>query len=172
MSVAELIDQVMHRVRVRFYSDRPVREWVRDRNALLKAVARYGHECTQRGWRFEADELAGRLVALLNRIERPGGEGWFPKYLEAAVDQHVRERAEEIQAAARRAETITAKALAGLPPVSAVRPPSASEMLGAVWAEQRRRQQDAAARLKAGSLAAKAQQELFAKSKIRTLKPA
>jgi hypothetical protein len=169
MTVAELIDQVMHRVRVRFYSDREVREWRRDENALLKAVSRYGYECAQRGWEFEAAVLGERIVALLNRIERParpegGQEIWFPKYLEACVDQHVRERAEEIQAAARAAKSpaaITAGVLAGVK-VAEVPPPNRdAELLGQIYQEQRRRQKAAAERRQAGSAAAKAQPELF-----------
>jgi len=145
-TMEDLIELVMDRVRLRFYHDKPAREWARDRNALMKAVMRYGHECHRRGWRFDVESLAVRLLELLNRIERPTGAGWFPIYLEQAVDQHVREHAEEIQAAARAIESKLAAVLGRLPAASAVRPPDAAEMAGAVFTELKRRQREAAER--------------------------
>lgn len=166
-TVEDLIEVVMDRVKVRFYHGRPAREWARDRNALLKAVMRYGYECSRRGWRFEADMLAVRLLNLLNDIERPEGEGWFPVYLETAVDQHVRERAEEIQAAAAQTEAVLAKVRAGLPVTTEARPPVASEMAAAVFQELKRRQAEKAEQQRLDRQMRPAEPDLFAKGSPR-----
>lgn len=145
-TVEDLIEVVMARVKVRFYHGRPAREWARDRNALMKAVMRYGYECDRRGWHFNAEALTVRLLNLLNDIERPAGEGWFPIYLEQAVDQHVRERAEEIQAAAEKTEAKLAAVLGRLPAPTSQRPPSATQLAAAVFTELKRRQAETAER--------------------------
>lgn len=160
-TVEDLIEVVMNRVKTRFYHDRPAREWARDRNALMKATMRYGYECSRRGWRFDAESLAVRLLELLNRIERPGGEGWFPVYLEQAVDQHVREHAEEIQAAAAKTEAKLAAVLGKLPAPSGQRPPDAATLAGAVFSELKRRQQEAAERRRLDREVQAAAPELF-----------
>jgi hypothetical protein len=166
-TVEDLIEVIMARVKVRFYHNRPAREWATDRNALLKAVMRYGYECTGRGWRFEADVLAVRLLDLLNKIERPTTPGWFPIYLETAVDQHVRERAEEIQEAAAQTEVILAKVRAGLPVTTAARPPVASEMAAAVFLELKRRQTEKAEQLRLDREVKASEPDLFAAGKQR-----
>jgi hypothetical protein len=166
-TVDDLLEVVMERVKVRFYHGRPAREWATDRNALLKAVSRYGFECLRREWHFEAEVLAVRLLDLLNKIERPTTPGWFPIYLETAVDQHVRERAEEIQEAARQAAKVAGRIVAGLQVAEGPRPPSAVDVMGAVFVELKRRQKEVAEQRRLDREVKASEPDLFAAGKQR-----
>lgn len=106
MTVPELIEDVLRRIHsLDRYHDRP-REFMRDRTALMKAISRYGYACNARGWHFQPNEILGDLVALLRQIvEQNADIGYFPIYLEASVDKHIRTRAEELNERARKAKS-------------------------------------------------------------------
>jgi len=144
MTIDELIDSVVGRIHKEHYvgtSRMPC--FHRDRVALEKSVARYGHECHQRGWEFEPETIYGEIMRILDSMtERTDAiRIWFPLYLEASVDRHVRLRAEELSAQAKKIASIVGRTVAWVQ-LADVREPTAVEILATVYAnhERRRRQ--------------------------------
>lgn len=102
MTVPELIDDVLRRIRSTDYYHGRVREFARDQRALMKAISRYGYACNERGWQFAPHDILTDLVGLLREIVNKGADiKYFPLYLESAVDKHIRQRAEELNARAK-----------------------------------------------------------------------
>lgn len=156
MTVDELIVEVLNLVRNGFYADR-VREFKRDERQLTKAILRYGYECDQRGWNFDARHIFRELAAILQKIRTGAAEiEYLPVYLDGAVRRHIGQRAEELSAKAKSLPVNTAKLVAGLKTVEAVRETSAVEICAAVFKElsrHRRRQTKArAVNVKQGDL--------------------
>lgn len=148
MTIPDLIANLLGVLRNQFYADTP-REFLRDERQLTKAIARYGHECAQRGWHFEPQFIQDDLLKLLNEIKRTGADiGYLPVYLEGAVDRHVRQRAEELNAKAKaqRIPGAITKVLHGVEVVEAVRERTQTEVLAEVYQQlaQRKRQHRAA----------------------------
>lgn len=125
MSVDSLIDLVLERIYRDHYAGKArQREWPASQQALTKAIARYGYECRGRGWEFEPDAIWAELMRILDTMVKNSLriETWFPVYLESAIDRHIRLRAEELSAEAKRedrrgmdkAGSRTAAKLAGL----------------------------------------------------------
>ena len=117
MTIDALIDSTLERIYRDHYDGKPRhREWFKSQPALMKAIARYGHECWNRGWEFDADAIYDQLRIVLNKLARHSLaiEGWFPVYLEAAVDSHVRNRADELSVASKKSAIIIGRAVAGL----------------------------------------------------------
>jgi hypothetical protein len=112
MTVSDLITEVSRAVRNSFYTDKPVRDFVRDDRAIMRAIARYGYECDRRGWSFQVEFIHRELFSLLRSIREKDAEiKYLPVYLEGAVDRHIRMRAENLQVAARKLSNITQRAV-------------------------------------------------------------
>lgn len=140
MTVPDLIEIVLQKVREQFYGDKPARDFARDRTALVRAVARYGFACHRNGWEFEAHQIAADLVKLLPQIKAPDHQ-WLPRYLENCIDRSIRQRAEGLQAHARKNAAPAAVAARGLSKltVAEVRQPGTVEILDALYRDQRSR---------------------------------
>jgi hypothetical protein len=117
MTIPELIEQVLASIARDFYdldvhSTQPInsndsqlstslRLYMRDRNALVKAISRYGYACDRRGWEFQVPHILKELMTLLISMREKKAEIHFlPKYLEGAIDRHIGQRAEELSALA------------------------------------------------------------------------
>lgn len=149
MTVPDLISETLLRVRRAFYAGR-VREFKRDERALTRAIARYGYACAQRGWSFGVREIEAELAALLLRIrEQRADIRYLPVYLEGAVDRHIRLRAEELSARAKRTAPHVNRVLAGVQTVTAVIEPSPVEVLALLYRDLRARRRKPAPRVPA-----------------------
>lgn len=150
MTIPDLIANLLGVLRSQFYADTP-REFLRDERQLTKAIARYGHECAQRGWDFEPQFIQDDLLTLLNEIKRTGAEiGYLPIYLEGAVDRHVRQRAEELSAKAKASKLPNAikRIVNSVGVVETVREPTPTETLGLLYAQLAKRKKANRAALK------------------------
>jgi hypothetical protein len=157
VTVPELISRVLDMLQGQFYCDLPRSAWFRDEKYLVAAIGTYGHECRQRGWEFSAEFICGELTRLIRSFMKSGAEPrWMPIYLQNAIRQHIRERADELnaQGKARRAPAAILQAIVGeLKRVEAVREPSAIDLMASVYRDVRqlRREGAAARRGKTGS---------------------
>ena len=97
MTPADCIGRCLTIIREKFYHDKPERLFFRDKTALMKAIARYGYSCTQRGWEFDSVFVTRAVIATLVRID-PSEVKYLPVYLEQAIDRSVGQRAEELNA--------------------------------------------------------------------------
>jgi hypothetical protein len=137
MSVPELINAVLNAIRLVFYRDR-IREFKRDERALMKAIARYGYECDRRGWNFKPEDIQTELVNLLNSVWKNRAEiKYLPLYLEGAVDRHIRQRADELNAQAKKLSTVTRRAIGNLE-VKDVREQTTVEVLATLYKDLKR----------------------------------
>jgi hypothetical protein len=77
--------------------------FAREQNSLIKAIARFGHVATQRGWNFDASEVINPILEVIRSLQGRESEikTWLPQYLECAIDRHIRMRAEEYSEAAK-----------------------------------------------------------------------
>lgn len=115
MNVADLIQNLLGTISREFYADRP-RDFFRDYTALKKAIARYGHECNQRNWHFDVCHI--RILRILRSMrEKKASIAWLPRYLESAIDQSIRERADYLNEKAKKIENICPKISDTLKPV-------------------------------------------------------
>jgi hypothetical protein len=146
MSVPELIEDVLRRIRSTDRYHGRDREFLRDRTALTKAIARYGYACNERGWHFQPNEILGDLVALLRDIVNKNAPiGYFPVYLEGAVDRHIRTRAEELNERARKSKlpaALVPKIVSGTQVVRVIEPTSV-ELLDAIYRDLKARRKAA-----------------------------
>lgn len=94
MTVPDLIGTVLESVYKKFYVDREV-IFYRDKTHIVKAITRYGHECHSRGWSISLKHIEGAIFKILEKT-KVDEVRYLPVYLEKAVDQHVRERSEEL----------------------------------------------------------------------------
>jgi len=143
MTVDELIAETLNKVRNFFYADR-LREFKRDERALMKAVLRYGHECHQRGWEFDAEFIYREVSKVLQSIRTGGSDvQYLPVYLDGAMKRAVGGRSEELQVEAKARRANPVKLVSGLNRVQAVIEKSAaqtcSEVFTALAAQQRAR---------------------------------
>jgi hypothetical protein len=153
MTVAELIQDVLAQVRNHFYADRPPREFKRDERALMQAIARYGYECDRRHWQFDAMFIYQDITAVLRTMrEKQAAIKYLPVYLEGAVDRHIRVRAEELSAQAKKLPPRVSKVLAGVQTAVLVEA-TATETLAALYRDlKQRRRKPAAVKLKQETL--------------------
>lgn len=146
MNVPELISDVLRRIQSTDWYHGRVREFARDRNALQRAIARYGYACNERGWQFEPEEIHRDLVGLLRDIVNKGADiRYFPIYLENAVDRHIRQRAEELNDRAKRAKrpaAVTARVVSGTEVVRVIEP-TAVQLLDTLYRDLRARRKKA-----------------------------
>ena len=131
MTAPELIVEVLDALRRQFYADRPVAEYFRDERALKGAISRYGYICHDRGWEFDAPFVLSEIINVVQVVKRQQVSGYLPVYLQAAIDRHCRERAEELSAKAKDIRRNAEKSLGKMRvmPEGAVRQPSATELL-------------------------------------------
>ena len=134
-TVEELIDRVLEYCWKHHYDPRE-REFHRDKTALMKCVARYGHLCKARGWMIEPQFIAGEIIRVLRKArEKKADIRYLPSYLEGALTRAFGERAEEISAEAlttkRTIATIVKDAEKNT--VSAVLKPTAVEVLDTLY---------------------------------------
>jgi hypothetical protein len=149
MTVSELIQDMLRRIRsLDRYHGRD-REFKRDERALMKAISRYGYACAERGWHFQPNEILGDLVALLRQIVNQDADiKYFPIYLEYAVDKHIRTRAEELNARAKAAKAtprLIEKTMADKSVVRVIEP-TAVELLDKVYRDLNARRKTKIAR--------------------------
>lgn len=155
MSIDDLITDTLDVIRSQFYADRP-REFKRDETALMKAIARWGYECRQRGWHFDAQFIQRQFLELLNDIKRRGAEiKWLPVYLHGAVGRWIGQRAEELQVQARSMGTKVSKIVQGVRTVDAVVEKSDTEILATLYRDLRKKSRSRRAKPK------QRQEELF-----------
>lgn len=134
MTLSDSILALLDEVRVTFYADKSTRIYCRDERALLKSISRYGHECVRRGWFFDARAIKSELVTLLRSMAKTKAHPeYLPIYLEAAVDSHVRVRAEELSESAKRIAPKVSKIVRTTQGVVAVVAPSDAEVLATVY---------------------------------------
>lgn len=137
MAVSDLVEGLLGQIRTTWYAGR-AREYKRDERALLKGIARYGHECARRGWEFEAQAIYDDILPMLRKMTRQE-IGYLPVYLEAAIDQHVRERAEELRAAAAQPGRGAMRIAEGVQRVEVIRVAGVVETLAEIYKDLRKR---------------------------------
>ncbi len=138
MTIPRLIESVLTQINAHWYHDR-IREFMRDRNALTQAIARYGYACERRGWHLDALAIETDLSALLSKIRQNGSEiKYLPVYLEGAVDTHIRTRAEELSAQAKTIARHVTKLTSTLKPGD-IRQPTDVEVLAVLYKDLKRR---------------------------------
>jgi hypothetical protein len=152
MTVAELIDSVLDAIWRQFdcYRNR-VREFHRDRRALMKAIARVGYACEQNGWQLDAVECLKVVMTVLIDIRRHQEDvKYLPVYLDAAIGKHLREKAEEYserekRRGPRQTAALARESVAGLTVVTAVTEKTAMETLSELYVALRRARRKKAA---------------------------
>ena len=145
LTVPALIDLVLESCAAfeRYQGPAGKRAFLRDQNQLIKAIARFGYVCHQRGWEFSADEIVDPILKVVSSLRGREDEikMWFPRYLECAIDRHVRLKAENYNALAkskRAVPRLVAKAIEGTTAVVAIREPSHTELLAAAYGDKRK----------------------------------
>lgn len=141
MSIDDLITDTLDVIRSQFYPDH-AREFKRDERALLKAIARWGHECATRGWDFDAAFIQRHFLDLLNDIKQRGAEiKYLPIYLEGAVGRWIGQRAEDYRDLAYKStiKSAVTKAVRGVRRVEAVREKSDTEILDRLYRDLRKK---------------------------------
>jgi len=147
MQVQDLIERVCTSIRQQFYADLPPRLWHRDRTEIIRAIARYGYVCDQRGWHFDAPAILRDLLALLRHIHSHHSDiNYFPVYLRSAIDRHLGTRAEELSSAAKALPSRVQRAVASVSPTATVIRQTDTEVLAALYRDQSARRRRARAR--------------------------
>lgn len=137
MNVAQLIEHVLRKIAEAFYRDR-AQDFMRDKRALTKAIARYGVECHARGWDFHPETISTDICTLLKQIKQQKNDiAYLPVYLEGAVDRSIRLRADELSEKHKRIANIVAGTAGGLKP-AAIREPTTVEILAALHADMKK----------------------------------
>lgn len=155
MTIPALIDHLLGRLLREHYQPKAATArladdlFMRDRQHLLKAIARYGYKCHQNGWEFDTPKLYAELSKLLDELKATSARGTeirhLPVYLEAAVKRSIDYQAERFSQEAKRAKMMAArvgKAVKGVTPV-VVREPSGAEVLAAVYRDLAKRRKAA-----------------------------
>ena len=101
MTPADTINRCLTVIREKWYLDKHERIFYRDKRMLTKAICRYGYVCSQRGWEFDCPYITKAIVTVLVRIDQEDIE-YVPVFLESVIDQHVRQKSEELNAQAKR----------------------------------------------------------------------
>lgn len=95
MTPLDLIDRCLKVIYDQFYHERPVQVFYRDKKALTKACLRYAFVCDQMGWQFDSFFITKQLIKTLVGIEAKDVQ-YLPVFLEACIDNSVRQRADEL----------------------------------------------------------------------------
>ena len=143
LTVEHLIDTALRACQTfqRYQGDHGKIRFLRERNSLLKAIARFGHICHQRGWDFTAEEILPTIMQVIISVRGREDEirAWLPRYLECAIDKHVRLKADDYAAKAKARKTIpalTTKVIAGTQRVEAIREPTHMEILAMAYGDK------------------------------------
>ena len=137
MTIPDLLHHCLGEIYRQHYGEQRVREFHSQKNHLIKAISRYGHVCSQRGWHVEADRICTDILTVLNKIKRTDFD-FLPAYLERAIDGHVRQRGEEIRARAQNARRHVQRVISGVEKVVVVEP-TAVEVLAMVHKEMQQK---------------------------------
>ena len=95
MTPLDCIDRCLQIIQEQFYHDKPVQTFYRDKRNLTKAILRYGFVCDQTGWQFDSFFITRNLIKTLTRITAKDVD-YIPAFLEACIDNSVRQRADEL----------------------------------------------------------------------------
>lgn len=137
MTVDALIAKLIAHIRSVWYRGNE-RGYYRDERALCQAIARYGYECHNRGWDLQPEFICRDMVMLLNQVKSSFDRSkYLPIYLEAAIDRHIRLRAEELQAEARKIAPKVQKLVASIRSVECRRITD-TEILATVYRDLKR----------------------------------
>jgi hypothetical protein len=165
MTVPELITRVLHMLHGQFYCDLPRSAFHRDEKYLIAAIGTYGHECRQRGWEFDAQFMYEELCSLVRSFMKSGAEPrWMPLYLQTAIRRHIGERAEELNARGKASRSVPATVrtiVDGLKVVTAIREPSATDLMSSVYRDVRKLWSANAAARRVKTAAERRQQSLL-----------
>ena len=101
MTPADTINRCLSVIREKWYLDKHERIFYRDKRMLTKSICRYGYVCTERGWNFDAPYITKAIISVLVRIDKDDVE-YVPVFIESVIDQHVRQKSEELNAQAKR----------------------------------------------------------------------
>lgn len=133
MTLEQLLATVLSQVRADWYGGRD-REFFRDRQALLRAIARYGYECKQRGWSPCASFIATEILQVLRSVLKYKADiSYLPVYLHESIGRAVRQRAEEIQRAAQETAAIAKRVVDKTDSVEIIREPTTVEILAPLY---------------------------------------
>lgn len=84
----------------------------RDRQAIQKAIARYGYVCANRHWFPSVQFIYEEITKVLDStLKHKADIRYLPLYLEHAIDAAVRLRSEELALEAKKIENIFARAV-------------------------------------------------------------
>jgi hypothetical protein len=143
MTVAELINQTLEMIWNQFETyHRNPHDFARDKNALMKAIARVGYACEQNGWQMDVEECRGVIMTVLNDIKlRQDRINYLPVYLHGAIGRHLGQKAEEYSAkqkarGSRSADNLVRRVrekLDGVEVVTVVKEKSATETLSELY---------------------------------------
>lgn len=134
MTLDQLTTNLLNRIRADFYRG-DVGGFMRDRRNLVKAIARYGTICHQRGWELTPEFIQADILRVLASFRARRDEiEYLPVYLQQAIDLHCRQKAEELREAALKARVPSAitKVLNSAQQVEAIRTVGACEALAAI----------------------------------------
>lgn len=163
MTAAAVLEQICAEVHRRFYAGRGPRLWMSQRHHVERAVLLYGQECNQRGWEVDAEFIVADLVGLLNQLAAQGFDAeaaFFPSYLAGAVRKRLGLRAEEMRAAALKADgdrvrAASARVVQGLRVTPEIPRASVVETMALHYQELERQRRARKARAKAPAAQAK-----------------
>lgn len=126
--VADLIGKLESRIRHEFYRGHPT--FFRDRDAIRRAIARYGYECERRGWNPEPQFIHDEITRILDSafVHRADIK-FLPVYLDHAIAMTVALRAEEIKASKQQIGNIVRGVFSAVEKVEIIREPTTAEVL-------------------------------------------
>ena len=95
MEIMDCVDRCLKLIYEKWYYDKPVNLFHRDKKNLTKAILRYGYVCSQMGWAFDSHFVTKQLISTLVKINKED-ISYIPVFLEACIDTSVRQRSEEL----------------------------------------------------------------------------
>lgn len=146
MTVPELIEDLLRRIRYTEWYHGRVREFARDRRALTKAISRYGYACKAKEWHFQPEDILRDILSVLRSIVETNADiAYFPVYLEGAIDKHIRQRAEELNERAKAAKSTPAltRKIVDAQQVVRILEPTAVELLDKLYRDLKPRRKSA-----------------------------
>lgn len=133
MTVDVLIETVLKQIWESFYAPK-TREFCRDKRALMKAIARYGYHCEQRGWNVDPSFIAFEIGLVIEKsAKHKANIEYLPVYLDAALTRAIGQKAEELKAAAMMTNSTAARIIRNTTVVQAVREPTSVEVLSMLY---------------------------------------
>jgi hypothetical protein len=126
-----VIARILNQIRLLHYKDDPV--FWKHRMHLVKAITRFGFECSKRGWDLDEATVCNTIINVVAKAKHSEID-FLPAYLQSAIDRLVGQKAEELRDAAIRNSTRRSvrKVMNGVDKVDAVREPTLMEQFAAV----------------------------------------